>query len=221
MKNKIKIAVILSGCGVYDGTEIHEAIMTMLAIDRAGAQYYLFAPSIDQFHVINHCTGEVSNEKRNVLVESARIGRGDVSDLNEYKASDYDALIIPGGFGVAKNLSDFAFGNDSYKVIPEVEIAVTEAHSAGKPIGALCIASVILAHTIKNVELTIGSDAGTAARVVNKGAKHVNSSLGEVVIDNKNKIVTAACYMLNASIAQIASDSELVVNAIIEMIENL
>ena len=214
-----KIAVILSGCGVYDGTEIHEAIMVMLAIDRAGAQYYLFAPSIDQFHVINHCTGEVSDEKRNVLVESARIGRGNVKNLNEYKASDHDALIIPGGFGAAKNLSDFAFGNDPYRVVPEVERAVKETHVAGKPIGALCIAPVILAHTIKNVKLTIGSDAGTAARVTAKGAKHMNSSLGEIVIDKENKIVTTACYMLDASITQIANDAELVVNAVIDMLE--
>ena len=218
MSDMKKIAVILSGCGVYDGTEIHEAIMTMLAIDRAGAQYYLFAPSIDQFHVINHYTGKISNEKRNVLVESARIGRGNVKDLNEYKASDYDALIIPGGFGAAKNLSDFALGNDPYKVIPEVEWVVKETYDAGKPIGALCIAPVILAHTIKNVELTIGHDAGTASRVTAKGAKHVNSSLGEIVIDKENKIVTTACYMLDASIAQIANDSELVVNAIMGML---
>ena len=212
-----KFAVVLSGCGVFDGAEIHEAVMVMLAIDRAGAQYELFAPSIEQTHVINHYTGEVSQEKRNVLVESARIARGKIKNIDEYKAFDFDALIIPGGFGVAKNLSNFAFGNDPYSVIPEIEKIVKETNNAGKPIGALCIAPVIIAHIIKNVEITIGSDAGTATRVSAKGARHVNSKLGEIVVDEDNKIVTTPCYMLNASISQIANDSALVVDTLIKL----
>ena len=212
-----KFAVILSGCGVYDGAEIHEAVLTMLAIDRAEGLYELFAPSIEQTHVINHYTGEVSQEKRNVLVESARIARGKIRNLKEYKAFDFDALIIPGGFGVAKNLSNFAFGNDPYSVIPEIEKIVKETNNAGKPIGALCIAPVIIANIIKNVEITIGCDTGTAARVSAKGARHMNSNLGEIVVDEDNKIVTTPCYMLDASISQIANDAALVVEALIKL----
>ena len=135
-----KVGVLLSGCGVFDGSEIHEAVLTLLTLDRAGAEIVCMAPNMDQAHVINHLTQEVMNEKRNVLVESARIARGEIKDLQEVQAPDIDALIIPGGFGAAKNLSDFAFKGTAATVHPEVERLLNDMVAAGKPVGAICIA---------------------------------------------------------------------------------
>ncbi|MCB0807039.1 MAG: isoprenoid biosynthesis glyoxalase ElbB, partial [Bacteroidales bacterium] len=197
-----KFAVILSGSGVYDGSEIHEATLTMLAIMKNGATYKIFAPNIDQHHVINHLTGEEMNESRNVLVESARIARGDIKDLKEYDPKDFDALILPGGFGAAKNLCDFAFKGSECSVNPDVEKAVRNTASIGRPIGALCIAPVILSKILGDVELTIGQDAGTAEAVEKMGSQHRQTTHGEVIVDTKNNIFTTPCYMLDANILQ-------------------
>ncbi len=213
-----KIAVILAGCGVYDGAEIHESVFTMWAIAKAGAQYQLFAPDKEQHHVINHLTGEPANEKRNVLTEAARIARGDIKPLSQFNADAFDALMMPGGFGVAKNLSTFAFEGAGSTVDAEVEKAVRAVHKAGKPIGALCISPVVIAKIFGNVELTIGSDADTANALTSMGAKHIQTTHGEVVIDKKNKIATTPCYMLDANILQIAEGAENIVGAVLEMI---
>ncbi|NLJ07530.1 MAG: isoprenoid biosynthesis glyoxalase ElbB, partial [Sphingobacteriales bacterium] len=157
-----KIAIVLAGCGVYDGAEIHEAVMTMLAVKKAGAVYDIFAPDVEQAHVINHLNGEVMNEKRNVLVEAARIARGKIQPLSSFSGKNYDAIIFPGGFGVAKNLCTFAFDGVDMKVNPDVEKVIKEMLELNKPIGALCISPVMLAKIIGNgVELTIGNDKGT------------------------------------------------------------
>lgn len=198
-----KFAVILSGCGVYDGAEIHEATLTMLAIAQQGGTYEIFAPNVDQHHVINHLTGKEMNEKRNVLVESARIARGKIKDLKDYNIADFDALIMPGGFGAAKNLCNFAFKGDACEVNPDVAKAVSGTHKAGKPIGALCIAPVIIAKLIDNSEVTIGQDPGTIQGIEKMGGKHVKTSHGEVVHDKKNNVFTTPCYMLDAGIGQI------------------
>jgi enhancing lycopene biosynthesis protein 2 len=198
-----KFAVILSGCGVYDGAEIHEATMTLLSIAQQGGSYEIFAPNIDQHHVVNHLTGQEMNEKRNALVEAARIARGKIKDLKEYKAADFDALIMPGGFGAAKNLCNFAFKGNDCTVQPDVEKAVNSMHAAGKPIGALCIAPVIIAKLIGNSEVTIGQDPGTIQGIEKMGGKHVKSTHGEVVHDKKNNVFTTPCYMLDANINQI------------------
>src|SRR5512140_2033434 len=143
---KPRIGVILSGCGVYDGAEIHETVLTLLALDRAGAEAVCLAPDIPQFHVVNHLTGQAAaGESRNVLVESARIARGAVRDVAGAKASEFDALVLPGGFGAAKNLSTFASKGDSCEVDPGVARLVREVHALGKPVGAMCIAPVLLA----------------------------------------------------------------------------
>ncbi len=215
-----KFAVILSGCGVYDGSEIHEAVMTLLAIDKAGASYGIFAPDIKQYHVINHLTGEEMNETRNVLVESARIARGKIKPLSEYKAADYDGLVLPGGLGASKNLSDYAFKSDKMTVLKEVEKAVLETHKAGKPIGALCIAPVIIAKIINNAVVTIGCDSKIASHIKNMGAIHQDKGKGEVAIDKKNKIVTSPCYMLTNSIKDIATGAEATVTAMLEMMND-
>ena len=212
-----KIAVVLAGNGVYDGAEIHEATLTLLAIARQGAQYQCFAPDINQAHVVNHFTGQEMPEIRNVLVEAARIARGNIKPLSEYKASDFDAIIFPGGFGAAKNLCTFAFDGVDCVVIPEVEKAIKSSVEVGKPVGALCISPVILAKVLGDVELTIGQDKETAEAVVKLGATHVNTTHGEIVTDEKYKVVTTPCYMLDATIDQIADGAENVVKKILEL----
>ena len=213
-----KIAVLLSGNGVFDGAEIHEATLTLYSIVKNGATYEIFAPNIEQHHVVNHITGEEMREKRNVLIESARIARGKINDLASFSASDFDALILPGGFGAAKNLSSFAFDGVDCKVNLDVEKAIRAMIDQKKPIGALCIAPVIIAKLLGKVELTIGQDKGTADAVKKLGATHVETTHGEVVIDKKNKIVTTPCYMLDANIAQIGDGANIVVKTILGLI---
>ncbi len=212
-----KIAVILSGCGVYDGAEIHEATLTLLSIVKNGASYEIFAPDVNQAHVINHITGEEMPETRNVLVESARIARGSIKNLNQYVATEFDALIFPGGFGAAKNLSTLAFDGADFKINADVEKAIKDTYNAKKPIGALCISPVILAKIFPKINLTIGQDKGTAETIEKLGAVHKTTNHGEVTIDLKYKVVTTPCYMLDANIAQIAEGAENVVSQIIKM----
>lgn len=216
MNKSKKFAVVLSGCGVYDGSEIHEAVFTLLAISKFGCTYQVFAPDTNQHHVINHLTGEVMKEGRNMLIESARIARGKALPLSDFRAEEYDALIFPGGFGAAKNLSTFAFDGTGATVMQEVEKAVKAMHNLKKPIGALCIAPVILAKIIGNAEVTIGSDNGTAGQIEKMGATHKITSHGQVTIDRQNNLFTTPCYMLDSTIAQIAEGAENVVKAMIK-----
>lgn len=211
-----KFAIILAGSGVYDGAEIHEATLTMLAIMQHGGSYQCFAPDVDQHHVINHLNGEEMKETRNVLVESARIARGDVKDLTEFKPDDFDVLIMPGGFGVAKNLCNFAFKGADCDVNPTVAEAVKQMHKAEKPIGALCISPVIVSKVLGDVELTLGQDQGTIDNVEKMGSKHKRTTHGEVVIDKKRKVFTTPCYMLDANIQQIYEGATNIVKAILE-----
>lgn len=213
-----KVAVVLSGNGVFDGSEIHEATLTLYAIVKNGGIYEIFAPDIDQHHVINHITGEPMPEKRNVLVESARIARGKIKNLADFKAADFDALIFPGGFGVAKNLCTYAFDGVNCKVNKDVEKAIISMHSAKKPIGALCISPVLLAKVLGTINITIGLDKNTAADIKNLGAIHTETNHGEIVIDKMNKIVTTPCYMLNATIAQIGDGANNLVKAIFDFV---
>lgn len=212
-----KFAVVLSGCGVFDGAEIHEATLTMYAIKKLGASYAVFAPDIPQYHVVNHLTGEQMEEQRQVLVESARIARGQISPLPVFSPSDFDGLIFPGGFGVAKNLCNFAIeGPDACQIDPSVEKALKDMHAAGKPIGALCISPVLFARIFPGAILTIGQDKDTAEAVEKMGAKHQPAGHGEVVIDQKNKLFTTPCYMLDADIVQVAEGAEQVVQAMLK-----
>lgn len=217
MKSK-KFAVILAGCGVYDGSEIHEAMATLLAIDKAGSEYQCFAPDIMQYHVVNHLTGEVEPESRNILVEAARIARGNIKKLELFDPSDFDILIIPGGFGVAKNLCTFAIDGPNCLVNPETEAAIKKAHNAGMPIGALCIAPALIAKVLGKVTVTIGNDAGTANAIETLGALHKDSVGDSIIIDNENKIVSSPCYMLDSPLRIVVQGTENVVNALLEMI---
>lgn len=216
-----KIGVILAGCGVYDGAEIHEAVLTLLAIDRAGATAIIFAPDIPQAHVVNHLTGQEMAESRNVLTEAARIARGKIADLATFDPADVDALILPGGFGAAKNLCDFAFKGADCTVNPAVEKAIRAARDAGKPIGALCIAPAILAKLFggEGAKLTIGSDEGTAAALEKLGAVHCPTTHGEIIVDEGLKLVTSPCYMLDASVSQIADGAANTVAALLKLME--
>ncbi|WP_303922807.1 isoprenoid biosynthesis glyoxalase ElbB [Draconibacterium sediminis] len=214
MKN---IAVVLAGNGVYDGAEIHEATLTLLAIAQQGAAYQCFAPDVDQAHVVNHISGEEMPETRNVLVEAARIARGNIKALSEYKAADYDAIIFPGGFGAAKNLCTFAFEGPDCKVNPDVEKAIKATVEAEKPVGALCISPAIIAKVLGDVKLTIGQDKGTADALESLGATHVTTTHGEIVVDEKYKVITTPCYMLDATITQIADGASNAVAKLLEM----
>jgi len=211
-----KFAVVLAGNGVFDGAEIHEATLAMLAIRKQGAAYDVFAPDMEQHHVVNHITGEEMDEKRNVLVEAARIARGQIKALDQFDPKEYDALLLPGGFGAAKNLSTFAFDGPDCTVQPDVEKAIKGMHAAGKPIAALCIAPVLLARVLGKGKLTIGQDAGTAEALGKMGASHQDTGHGEVAIDEQNKLFTTPCYMLNADIAQIAEGAENIVRAVLK-----
>lgn len=214
MKN---IAVVLAGNGVFDGAEIHEATLTLLAIAQKGASYQCFAPDINQAHVINHITGEEMPETRNVLIEAARIARGNIKALSEYNADDYDAIILPGGFGAAKNLCTFAFDGPDCKVNNDVEKAIRSTVVAEKPVGALCISPALIAKVLGDVQVTIGQDKGTADAIETLGATHVNTSHGEIVVDEKYKVVTTPCYMLDATIDQIAEGANNVVAKMLEL----
>lgn len=211
MSNHKKFAVVLSGCGVYDGAEIHEAVMTLYAIAKHGCQYQVFAPDTNQYHVINHTNGSVMNEKRNVLVESARISRGNIKPLSEFNAELYDAVIFPGGFGAAKNLSTWAFDGANCTVNPEVAKTIKEMHTLHKPIGALCISPVLLVKVLGNVTITIGKDASTARSLEGIGAKHQQTGHGQVVVDERNMLFTTPCYMLDATIVDIADGAKAIV----------
>jgi enhancing lycopene biosynthesis protein 2 len=217
--DKKKIAVILSGCGNKDGAEIHESVMTLWAIHKHGADYQCFAPNIPQHHVLNFITGQEMEEERNVLVESARIARGNIKDLAEFNADDFGALVIPGGLGVAKNLSTFAFDGPHCTVNEEVERAVRDTAAQGKPIGALCIAPAIIAKVLGEVEVTIGEDAATEVAIVQMGARHSKTTHGEIIVDREQRVVTTPCYMLDARVDQIGEGAEKLVLAVLEMVQ--
>ena len=217
-----KVGVILSGCGVYDGSEIHEAVITLLALDRAGAEILMMAPDVEQ-GVVNHLTGEqVEGAVRNVLEESARIARGNISDIARVKATDMDALIIPGGFGAAKNLCDFAFKGPDCDVNPEVARLVREIVAAKKPLAAVCIAPALVAKVLGDDKLahklTIGTDAGTAEALSTMGATHISCPVEECVIDKDNKLITSPAYMLAGRISEAAAGIDKTVKALLDMI---
>ncbi len=215
-----KIGVVLSGCGVYDGSEIHEAVLTLLAIDRQGCEAVCMAPA-GGFAVTNHLTGQQGGEQRDVLVESARIARGKIRDIKEVKAAELDAIVFPGGFGAAKNLSDFAVKGAVAVVNPDVARLLKEMAAAGKPIGAVCIAPVLLAAVLGkeySPAVTIGNDAATAAEIEKAGAKHQECLVNGCVVDRKNKIVTSPAYMLANRISEVAEGIDACVKEVVGLI---
>jgi enhancing lycopene biosynthesis protein 2 len=213
-----KIAVILSGCGVYDGAEIQESVITLLRLDQRGCQVQCFAPNIAQLHVINHLTGEEMPESRNVLVESARIARGEVKDIREANVDDFDALVVPGGFGAAKNLSNFAVEGAGCMVQPEV-LALAEAFAESrKPVGLICISPALAAKIYgPGVTCTIGNDAETAAAIDKMGGTHENCEVTDIVEDTARKLVTTPAYMRAKTIGEAAAGINKLVDRVIEL----
>lgn len=213
-----RIAVLLSGCGVFDGSEINEAVLSLLAIASQGASYQCFAPNIEQLHVVNHLTGEVeSNQVRNVLVESARIARGEILDTEQLNIELFDGLIIPGGFGAAKNLCDFAVKGALCQVNPIVDKFVQQFIAAGKPIGFICIAPVMIPHFVKGATGTIGQDADTAAAFEQMGGIHQVVNVDEIVVDEQHKIISTPAYMLAQSIVEANQGIQKLVAKVIEL----
>lgn len=199
-----RVAVVLSGCGVYDGAEIYESTLTLLHLSRAGAQVQCFAPDILQMHVVNHLTGDVvPGETRNVLVEAARLTRGNIKPVTEARPQDFDALVVPGGFGAAKNLSDFAANGAALQVQKDFLAFAQAMHKAGKPIGLICIAPAMAAAICgAGVKTTIGNDADTVAAINATGAQHCECTVRETCVDRDRKLVTTPAYMLAQSIAE-------------------
>ena len=217
---KKKIGVVLSGCGVYDGSEIHEAVFTLLAIDRNGAEAVCMAPDIDLAEV-NHLTGAATESRRNVLVESARIARGKIVDIRNVTAAQLDAVIFPGGFGAAKNLCTFAEKGADATIHPEVARLLRDMAAAGKPICAICIAPALVAATLGKEyapELTIGTDPGTAGAINATGSRHVDCPVTDFVVDRKHKIVSTPAYMLAQHISEAADGIEKAVKATLQLI---
>lgn len=219
--NGKKVGVVLAGCGVYDGAEIHEATLTLLALDRAGAEIVCMAPNVPQMHVIDHVKGApVAGETRNVLVESSRIARGAIKDMKVVKAADLDALIFPGGFGAAKNLCTFVVDGANCKINSDVDRLVKEMHAARKPLGFMCIAPVMAAKILgaHHPRLTIGNDPATADAIEKMGGRHENCKVDEIAVDEANKIVTTPAYMLGPTIAPVAKGIEKCVAKVLETI---
>lgn len=211
----MKAAVILSGCGVYDGSEIQEAVLTLLALEENEVEYNLFAPDKMQFHVVNHLTGETMEENRNVLIESARIGRGNVAALNTINMADFDFLVIPGGFGAAKNLNQWAINGPKGSIDSAVKTTILSFLKAEKAICGLCMGPTVIAKALENTEfnatLTVGSTKGNSPYDIKGisegmesiGAKSVNKTITEIAIDQNLKIVSAPCYMMEASLLDV------------------
>jgi len=217
---KKRIGVLLAGCGVKDGSEIHEATLTLYFLDRQGAECVCMAPDKDLFDVVNHVTEKPMAEKRNALAEAARIARGNIRDVKGVKADDLDGIIIPGGFGAAKNLCTFAKDGPDCRADEDAAGLLRDLHAQKKPIGALCIAPALIARLFgreHSVELTIGADPGTAAAMEKMGARHKSAEVDEIVVDEKNRVVTTPCYMLAQSIKEVGQGVEKLVAKIMEM----
>lgn len=227
-----RIGVLLSGNGVYDGSEIHESVFTLLAIDENKGEAVCMAPNVEQHHVVNHITGDEMDEKRNVLVEAARIARGAISDLAEVKASDLDALVIPGGFGAAKNLTKWAFSGPDGDIDPQVKRIINEFVTAQKPIVGLCMGPTVIAKALEganlNERLTVGTTseaspyeiAAISAGMEKTGAVAEMKSIREISVDAKNRIITAPCYMMEASITDVRTNIKQAIDKLFDLLED-
>jgi len=229
MDRKFKFGVLLSGCGVYDGAEIHEAVSVLLAIDKMGIEAVCIAPDVEQYHVINHLTGEEMPEKRNVLVEAARIARGAITEISKVNVDELDALVMPGGFGVAKNFTKWAFEGPNGAILESVKNLIQAFYKAKKPIGAVCMSPTTVAKALEgiaNVQLTIGNTIEKSPYDIKAISEGINAtgnvavmvSVNDVFVDTANKIVTSPCYMMEASISQIYAGAEKTIEKLKEML---
>ena len=212
-----KVAVILAGCGTRDGSEINETVTLLLALDQHNIEYQAFAPDENQYEVDNHVTGQCTMEKRNMMVEAARIVRGNILPITKFNANDYDALLFPGGTGTAKNIFTYAIDGIDFKVNKEVEKAIKDIHAQGKPIGAMCIAPLMVAKVLGNVNVTMGSgNCRQAKELPMIGCKHTETTHGEVAIDKENKIYSTPCFMLDATLKDVYQGAWNLVEAMIK-----
>jgi enhancing lycopene biosynthesis protein 2 len=226
----MKIGVLLSGNGVYDGSEIHEAVLSLLAIDEAGADWICLAPNYNQHHVVNHTNGQEMFETRNILVEAARIARGNIKDIEGFDINEIDGLVMPGGFGAAKNFSKWAFEGSAGEVNPIIKDFLLRVMQAGKPIAALCVSPVVLAKTLegsgKHPQLTLGTDKAPSPYDIKAdsegmaamGAHPEMKTINEILVDHENKIISAPCYMMEVSIKQVRANAKMAIDKLIEMI---
>lgn len=222
----MKIGVLLSGCGVYDGAEIQEAVLTLLAIDEIGAQAICISIDEDQHHVVNHLTGEEQNQKRNMMQEAARIARGSVKEISEISPADIDALVIPGGFGSAKNFTNWAFNGPASEINPKVKLLLVNLINVGKPIAALCVSPVVVAKALQDsnihAHMTIGTNSEATPYDIpgfNAGLETIGSTtemrgIKEIVVDKENKIITAPCYMQEATINEVRKNIRQAIEAL-------
>lgn len=226
----MKIGILLSGCGVYDGSEIQEVVLTMLAIEEIGAEYVCIGVDADQHHVINHLTGEEMPEKRNMMVEAARIARGNIVDSKSVHPVDLDALVIPGGFGNAKNLTKWAFEGANSTILPEVKLLLVNLLNVGKPIAALCVSPVVLAKALEgssfHTKMTLGTTSegspydiqAFSDEMRKTGVEPIMKTVREIQVDTENKIVTAPCYMMNATILDVRKNIQCAIEALVELV---
>ncbi len=227
----MKIGVLLAGCGVYDGSEIHEAVFTLLALTQRGAEIVCMAPDIDQHHVIDHLTGNETNEKRNVLTESARIARGEIQSLSDVNADELDGLVVPGGFGAAKNLNKWAISGPEGEILPQVTSLILKMVKGKKPLAGLCMGPTVISKALEGTEikatLTVGSTetaspydiAGISSGMESIGSKVVMRTLDGIAIDEDNLIVSAPCYMMEGSIADIHDNIQEAIEQFLSMIQ--
>lgn len=230
--SKPTIAVLLSGCGVYDGTEIHEAVLTLFNIDKEGGEYLCISPDANQYHVINHVTGEETGEKRNMLVESARIARGKIKDIKSVSVNDFDALVIPGGFGAAKNLTSWAFKGHESEILPEVKHLILEFVSLGKPIAAFCMGPTVIAKALEGTSFKPKLTVGTTEKpspydilAVSKGMEKLGviaemTPVEDITVDEKYKIISAPCYMMEATVYEINFGISKAIKKLMKFIHN-
>lgn len=219
-----KVGVILAGCGVFDGSEIHEATLTLFFLDRQGVEIVYMAPDVDQSDVIDHSTHHPMRETRNVIVESSRISRGNIKNIKDLTANDMDALIIPGGLGAAKNLCNFSSENADCTAHPEIERLILGLSNSKKPIGFICIAPVICAKVLGKIHPQVsigrGDENNLAAAIKKMGGVPVECDVDDIIVDRANRIISTPAYLLGPSISQIALGIEKLVLKVLEMIDN-
>lgn len=225
----MKIGILLSGCGVYDGAEIQESVLTMLALEEAGVDYICISIDKNQYHVVNHLTGEEVSQTRNMMEESARIARGKIVNIKDVNPSDIDGLVIPGGFGSAKNFTDWAFKGNEGNVLPEVKLLIVNMVNVGRPILALCVSPIVVAKSLEgsiHTQMTIGSKKENSpydissfeAGLESTGVKTVDKTIREVEVDLQNKIITAPCYMMDASLLEVRKNIQQGINELVKFI---
>jgi len=217
MSGKLAFAVVLSGAGMKDGSEIHESVSALLAISNAGGEYQCFAPDIT-FDEVNYLTGAPTGAKRRVMLEAARIARGNIKDLREYNPADFDILVFPGGAGAIKNLCSFAYQGVDCEVNSDVKKAILETHELGKPIVALCIAPVLVARVLKGSVVTVGNDEMVGEAIAKMGGTAESKSATEITVDKVNKIVTTPCYMLAQNVSEVFTGVDKAIKAAIDLI---